>query len=152
MAVLPVLALAATAVSAAGTLASGISQMNAANAAASYAKKAAAENARRNAVAAQKQIGGIRANYGASGVTVEGSPLDVLEESARAAELDRLSILSSGRVAAAGYKYAGQDALYQGIGSAAGTLLGGTLDYLEGGSGSEVTDSAGNTFRLTPTG
>src|SRR5437867_3153463 len=81
-ATLLVLGLVGAGVSAAGAVAGGISQSNAANAAADYAKKAAAENARRQSIAAQQQIDRARANYGASGVTAEGSPLDVLEQSA----------------------------------------------------------------------
>ena len=37
---------------------------------------------------AHKQIGGIRASIGASGITLSGSALDVLEDSTREAELD----------------------------------------------------------------
>lgn len=137
---LPLLALAATAVAAAGAVAGGISQMNQASAAADYEKKAAAENARRQSIDAQKQLGRARANYGASGVTMEGSPLDVLEESAQTAELDRLTILQGGKMRADQYKTQGQNALVKGAGSAASTLLGGTLDYFEGQA------------KMTPTG
>jgi hypothetical protein len=139
MAFLPILALAATVISAVGAVAGGISQMNAANAAADYEKKAAAENARRQKIDAQKQIGRVRANYGASGVTMEGSPLDVLEESARTAELDRLTILQGGKLRAQQYKARGQDALIGGITSAAGTLLGGSLDFFEGQQSMKAT-------------
>lgn len=51
---------------------------------------------------ANKIIGGMRAAYGAAGVSVEGSPLDVLEESAGQAELDRLTILHNGELKAIG--------------------------------------------------
>jgi hypothetical protein len=106
--------------------------MNAANAAASYEKQAAAENARRPSVDAKKQIGRMRAQFGAAGVTMEGSPLDVLEESARTAELDRLTIIQGGRVQARKYQLGGQNALYGSIGSSASTLGVGVLDYFEG--------------------
>lgn len=51
---------------------------------------------------ATKIMGGMRAAYGAAGVTVEGSPLDVIEESAGQAELDRLTILYNGELKATG--------------------------------------------------
>lgn len=164
MAVLPIIALVGAAVSAAGAIAGGISQQAAANNAAKYEKQAAAENARRQSVDAQKQIGRARANYGASGVTMEGSPLDVLEESARTAELDRLTILQQGKVRAQKYKAQGKEALYGGITSAAGTLLGAGMDsynssgsssgssgIISGGSGIETLGSGYND-RLTQTG
>lgn len=52
---------------------------------------------------ARARIGAARAAYGASGVTSEGSPLDVLEASATAAEGDRQAILYRGRLKALGY-------------------------------------------------
>jgi hypothetical protein len=51
----------------------------------------------------QRVLGGIRAGYGASGITMEGSPLDVLEFSAANAELDRQNILYKGELRAMGY-------------------------------------------------
>ena len=51
---------------------------------------------------AQRQ-GVIRAGYGASGITVEGSPLDILESSAALGELDRQTILYKGKLRAQGY-------------------------------------------------
>lgn len=44
-----------------------------------------------------------RAAYGASGVTMEGSPLDVLESSATNAEYDALNIRYKGELKALGY-------------------------------------------------
>lgn len=52
--------------------------------------------------AARKIMGSMRAAYGAAGVTVEGSPLDVLEESAGQAELDRLTIQYNAELKATG--------------------------------------------------
>lgn len=63
-------------------------------------RQAAAENARRLRVQTTKQLGSIRARYGASGVALSGSALDVLEESAAAAELDRLTVIHEGDVKA----------------------------------------------------
>jgi len=53
---------------------------------------------------ARLQLGSMRAAYGASGVSLEGSPLDVIEASAAAAELDRQNILYSGELKAGGYQ------------------------------------------------
>lgn len=122
-----------------GTIANGVAQSDAANYSAGVA--------RNNAVAAQQQaqqaaemqkkksqqmLGATRAAYGASGLTMEGSPLDILASSASDAELDRQNILYQGHVRAAGYendatmsKMAGDNAMTQSYFSAAGTLLSG---------------------------
>jgi hypothetical protein len=68
---------------------------------------------------AAKTMGSMRAAYGAAGVTVEGSPLDVLEESAGQAELDRLTILHNGELKATGLQ--DNAALSRTAGSAAAT-------------------------------
>lgn len=142
MAFLPILGLVAAGVSAVGAVAGGVSQMNAANAAADYEKKAAAENARRQSVDARRQLGKMRAGYGASGVTMAGSPLDVLEDSAREAELDRLTILQSGKLRAKRYEAQGQEAFIQGVGGAANALLSGGLDYYESTAGTKPKQTA----------
>lgn len=148
---------AATAVMAVGTIANGVAQSN--------ASKYQANVATQNATAAQQQaqqaallqerktkqmLGATTAAYGASGVTTEGSPLDVLASSASAAELDRQTILYQGHVRAAGYtsdaqldKMAASSAMTNAGFSAAGALLsGGAKVYgrspganLGGGSG-----------------
>lgn len=91
------------------------------------------EEARRYRIQARKQIGDMRANYGASGVQMEGSPLDYLEESAASAELDALSIEHGANVKAAGFgneasssRYEGRQAQKSGYFSAAGSLLSAT--------------------------
>lgn len=68
------------------------------------ARQEAAANADTQRRKAAKTIGSMQASYAASGVSMEGSPLEVLEESARNAELDRLSILWSGDTRAMGYE------------------------------------------------
>lgn len=50
------------------------------------------EAERRTRINAAKQLGQMRAAYGASGVTLEGTPLDVLQESASNAEMDSLNV------------------------------------------------------------
>jgi hypothetical protein len=64
----------------------------------------AAEDERRLRVQNKKDIGQMRANYGASGVTIEGSPLDVLREGASIAELDALTVRHQGDVKAWAYE------------------------------------------------
>jgi hypothetical protein len=108
---LAVVAVAAAGVSAVASISQGM--------AASEAAKRNADIARRNAVIAQQQaaadaeaqqrasgqaLGRARAAYGASGVTSEGSPLDVLASSASLAELDRQNILYKGKLRAMGYQ------------------------------------------------
>lgn len=51
-----------------------------------------------------QKIGAARAAYGASGVTIEGSPLDVLERSAWNAELDKQNVLYKSNLKAMGYE------------------------------------------------
>ena len=73
-----------------------IQMQNAAN-----AKAAAALNANRQSIMAQKTLGGIQANFGASGVEGNsGSVLDVVAASASNAELDRQNILYGGEIKA----------------------------------------------------
>ena len=61
-------------------------------------------NAEQQQRAARLRIGAAEANYGASGITTEGSPLDVLESSARNSEIDRQAIIYQGNIRAAGYQ------------------------------------------------
>lgn len=99
---------------------------------AAMARAQAAENARRQRIMGAKALGSIRAGYGASGVTLEGSPLDVLEESAMNAELDALSIEHAGLVKSLGFqneaaldRFGGRNAARAGYMGAASALLGG---------------------------
>ena len=62
-------------------------------------KEAAAEEARRRRES-QRQLGAIKAGRAKSGVTMEGTPLMVLEESAELAEIDALSAGWSGQASA----------------------------------------------------
>jgi len=61
-----------------------------------------------------KALSSIKAGYGASGVTMEGSPLDVLEESATNAELDALLIRHGGAVRAQRYRASAKLAKFEG--------------------------------------
>jgi hypothetical protein len=105
-----VLLVAGTAASALGALSSAQSQSAAAkynakiseNNALAAKQQAAADEDRQRRLSVQA-IGAQRAAYGASGVSLEGSPLDILEQSAYNAELDAQTIRWQGEVAAAGY-------------------------------------------------
>lgn len=129
-----------------------ISQAQAAKNAANYN----AQLAERNAVIARQQaaanedaqrrhanrvLGRMRSGYGASGVTSEGSPLDVLEDSVAEAELDALNIRYQGELGAMGYqseaamqRTAGKNAMRQGYFRAAGSLLGAGANYYAQGT------------------
>jgi hypothetical protein len=126
---------------------SAISQANQQKQAAKYNEKVAENQAiasRQEAAAnadiqrrkAAKTIGGIEATYGASGVTLEGSPLEILEESVRNAELDRQTILWSGESRATGYSNTARlensrasNAMASGMLSAAGSAVRGYAEY-----------------------
>jgi hypothetical protein len=107
-----ILSMISTAVSVVGSLMQASSRSDAAEYNAEVARRNAAmatqqaesdaEEQRRRSI---RQIGAMRAGYGASGVVGnEGSPLDVLAQSASDAEMDRLNILYRGRVRASGYE------------------------------------------------
>ncbi len=57
-----------------------------------------AQQERQQRIIGRKAVGHIEASYGASGVTQEGSALDVLAESMASAEMDALNIRYSGAV------------------------------------------------------
>lgn len=63
---------------------------------AALARQKAAEEARRIRVAGSKQLGDMRANYGHSGIGIQGSAVDVLMESAANVELDALTKIHEG--------------------------------------------------------
>lgn len=112
-------------------------------------RQEAAANADMQRRRAAKQIGSMQASYAASGVSTEGSPLEVLEESARNAELDRLSILWGGETRAQGYestaaleKARGKNAMASGLLSSAGSAFKGFAGAYSGGS-SESSSGSG---------
>lgn len=121
-----------------------LSQANAASNAAKYNAQLAEQNAvtaRQQAAAsaeasdreARQRIGAMEANYGASGISLsEGSPIDILRQSATAAEMDRQNILYGGEVRASGYgntatldRYNASASQTSGYLRAGGELLGG---------------------------
>jgi len=116
-----------------------------ADAAAQYnaevSRQTSEEQARRDEIQARMVIGSDRANYAASGVQMEGSPLDVLQQSAKTAELDRLTTLYAGATQTVAYKAAGDAAKTSSQFSAAGQLVGG-LGGMAGGSAASTPSSS----------
>ena len=101
-------------VGAAGTVISAVGQSQAADYNAQvarqnamYAEQAgqqqrqiAAENERRQRLRTTKLLGAQRAGYAKAGVTMEGSPLEIMSETASQGELDALNIRYGGEVGA----------------------------------------------------
>lgn len=150
-AVLAGVALAGTAMSAIGQLkqagaqsAAGEYNAKIAEQQAGLARQQSVEEERKFRIQSQKQLGSMRAGYGASGVTLEGSPLDVLAESAKTAEFDALTIRQGGKVKEQQYmaearlqRKAGQSAFSGALIGAAGSLLAqGAKSGVMAGSGS----------------
>lgn len=102
-------------------------------------QQAAAEEEKHRRLGYMRQ-GAARAAYGASGVAMEGSPLDVLEQSAAQEELDALNIRYRGEIGAQSAEGQGQlsrmrgeaasQAGYMGAGSA--ILMGAAKAYKPG--------------------
>jgi hypothetical protein len=115
--VAPILQAAGTGMEVAGILQQGLaeekaSEYNAKNAEnnAKLAREQGYEEERRQRIQSRKQLGDMRASYGASGVTMEGSAMDVLGESAAMAELDAQTIRQAGEAKAAAFE---SDARYE---------------------------------------
>lgn len=140
---------AAAAVSAVGAISQAAAASNAADFNATIAQQNA-DIARQQGAADQerqkrlaiKALGDITAGYGASGVSMEGSPLDVLAESARQAELDYQTIGYNAELKAMGYtntatleQYKGQAAETAGYLQAGSSLLGAASNVNYGTSG-----------------
>lgn len=137
------LLLAAAAMSAAGS----VMQASAAKQAGEYNAQIAEQNAllaeqqaqeeeRRFRINSRKQLGAMRAAYSASGVTLEGTPWDVIAESTYTAELDALTIREGGRASSSAYeaearlqRLQGRQAERTGYVSAAADLARGGTSY-----------------------
>lgn len=110
----------------------------------------AVDQAYRDSETQQRQsrvfMGGVRAAYGASGVTSEGSPSDVLRMSAVNAELDRQAILYKGNLRAMGFideaqldRMEGGTAIQQGQIRAATSILTGAANAVSIGTRAGAT-------------
>ena len=137
-----VLTAGSAAVSAGGAIMGGIAQQDQANYQATVAKydaQTANANASNDALTqfkqSQMQIGAMRAGYGASGVEQSsGSPLDVLQQSARDAELDRQTIIYKGKLRAWDFNEQAQLDKYQGQLAADSSYFGAASALLKGGA------------------
>lgn len=138
MAFLP---LAMAAVAAVGAIEQGLSAQQAGKFNAQVANRNqilsnqnAAQDATAQAADAARRIGATRAAYAKGGVQLdEGSPLTVLEDSARNAELDRQTILYQGRIQAQGYSDQSHLDTYSGNAAATAGYIGGASSLLKGG-------------------
>lgn len=142
------------AVMAAGSLIKGSAESNAANYNADVSSQNAAMTRSQGAAAVEKQrreneraLGSIKASYGASGVTMDGSPMDVFASSAAEAELDAQNTAYNYEVKARGYdseatlsRSRAKSAATGAVFSAAGQLLGGFNGF--GGSSDAVDPRA----------
>lgn len=137
--------MALTAVSGIVDAGSSVYAGNAAGAAADYnaqmarnnaqeARNQAAEEERRSRVQSRQVIGSQRAAAGASGVQLEGSALDSIEESAANGELDALTIRHGGQAKAANYESEAQLENYKGKQARIGGYVGGASALLKSGS------------------
>jgi hypothetical protein len=102
------------------------------------AEQNAAADESRQRRAADRQLAQTRALVGAAGVTLEGSPLEVLEDQAMEAELDALNIRYGGALQASNYRSqsqlgrsAARSAMTQGYISAGSSLLKGATQYVD---------------------
>lgn len=103
----------------------------------------------------RRQMGSIRAAYGSSGLQLDGSPLDVLEDTAVEQAYDVSKIKYQGRVKAAGY--AEQAALFKaeaksaktaGMIGAASAIIGGVSTGFNNWSGGSGSSNSGYAFDL----
>lgn len=91
------------------------------------AQQQAEQDAQTQQRQARQRIGAASAAYGASGVSGDGSPLDVLSTSASQAELDRQNILYKGKLKSLGYQDQSQlDTAAAGQAQAGGALKAGS--------------------------
>lgn len=142
---LAITAAASGALSAAGAIYEGqaafkAGQMNAGmlRLKASQIRKQAQYEEQQSLVNARKIVGDMKANYGASGITQEGSPIDMLEESIKNANQDALNIKYRGEMEARNTEFQASLAEYQGYAArrssyfqAAGSLIGGGVKAAE---------------------
>lgn len=94
----------------------------------------AAQDSVAQAADAARKIGATRAAYAKAGVQLdEGSPLTVLAESARNAELDRQTIFYNGRIQAQGYSSQARIDRFNGASDATANNISGAASLLKDG-------------------
>lgn len=127
---MPPLAIIGLGLAAAGTATAAVGQIKAGSAAqqageynANLATEQATIKENQQRLADQRVLSAARANIGASGVDASGSPIDVMAESARAAEMNALIIRRGGVLDAYAARKSGNQAQSAARIGAVGTLL-----------------------------
>ena len=110
-------------VTAGGQLMQGQAQAKAYKQSADLAEQQSRADAASQRIRAGLQTGAAAAQYGASGLSFEGTPTDMLAQSAMYGELDAQNILYKGSVKAYGLRQQAADAKRAGMINAASTLL-----------------------------
>lgn len=121
----PAIAIVGSVVGAAGSIAAGNAQKEAAQQNAALARMQAQEDARRSRRQSDALMGRQRAVVAASGTTIAGSPLLIVQDSAAEAETEIRHILQGGTARASAYQQAGSAAAQAGLIDAGSTLLSG---------------------------
>lgn len=148
------LAIAAAGISAGGALYQGIAAKQEADANADQAKSQARFDANQIRRRTTRLLSTQRAGFGKAGVTLEGTPGEVLEDQSAEGELDALAALYGGKSKAFAFKRQGKAALIGGIFNAASAAVGGSSSLLapKAPSGFVTTSTAGQGFRRGPSG
>lgn len=133
---IPLVITAATAAySAYSSVQAGKAQERAADKAEDRAKQAAALRAADTAKQHRRVIASQEARYGASGLTMEGSPLLVQQESIKESKDQLARILEGGEYTSGVYKQAGDEATMAGEANAIQSLLAGSGSVYRQGAG-----------------
>lgn len=106
-------------------LGGGLAALSESNEQAKLARAEARRNAKIEADAVRKQLGENYAQLAKSGVSLQGSPLLVLEENIKVGTENVQDILRQGKARADEIKASGRAALFSSIASAGGSLAGG---------------------------
>lgn len=107
------------------------------------AEQQAAEEERRARIQSKKALGDIRAAAGASGITLEGSPEDILAESAMNAELDALNVRHKGALRSLAFKEEARLQRFYGKQAKLGGYLGGAAAAARQGQSAVAASSGG---------
>jgi hypothetical protein len=95
-------------------------------------RKQAAEEERKLRYQAKKHFGDMRASMGASGIQLDGSALDVLQESVSLAQQDALAVRHQGELKAWGFEQEARLQKYQGEAAVQGAQFGAAASILSG--------------------
>lgn len=139
-------------VSGIGSIASGAAQANAANAqAAAYERQAAAErqqaafNADRQQEKSIKLLSSQRASFLGAGVSLQGSPLDVIADTTRETELDVSAIRYNGEIKAQNFEMQAAAMHAKADAASTGGLIGALSPMIKGIGGGFSGDFGGST-------